>query len=166
MTVSYAGRIRPLLGSDDSLLWEFVQLAAISPDDQEGLNARAVPSAARWLEGWKDGELGVCFEAPSGEIAGAAWARRFPKRDALPDLPEMIIAVRAAWRHRGLGAELVRALQAAAVAARCGGVYVTVSRRNAPAMRLYEAAGFEERDSLASGLVVAVWATPGSAVAI
>ena len=104
------------------------------------------PRTARYIAGWpRDTDLGVIAEADSAPV-GAAWVRFFPA-DApaygfiRPDVPELTIGVAAAWRGRGAGRDLLRAITASAAAAGIGGISLSVERKNF-ARGLYLSEGF------------------------
>lgn len=72
---------------------------------------------------------------------GAAWLRTFPADDpgfgfVAADVPELAIGVLPAWRGRGIGTRLLRAVVAGAAR-----VSLSVERAN-PAVRLYVREGF------------------------
>jgi hypothetical protein len=66
--------IRPAVQDDGEALWDFLAMAAYEPDAEA---AKAAPEVAKYLVGWqRSGDFGFIAEQ-SGEILGAAWARRF-----------------------------------------------------------------------------------------
>lgn len=130
--------LRPATAGDVSFLWDCLAIAAHLPD---AAAARALPAAAKHLEGWpRDGDFGVV--APG---RGAAWARQFSRRDQ-PDFwvdgytPEIAIGVLPAHRRQGLGEALLRALMGEA-ARRGHGLSLNVRDEN-PAIHLYQRLGF------------------------
>jgi GNAT superfamily N-acetyltransferase len=104
------------------------------------------PRTARYIAGWpRDTDLGVIAEADA-EPAGAAWVRFFPAGAPAygfvrPDVPELTIGVAAAWRGRGVGRDLLRAIAAAAAAAGIRAISLSVERKNF-ARGLYLSEGF------------------------
>lgn len=104
------------------------------------------PDLAHYVTGWpREGERGVIAEA-SGVPIGAAWLRLMPTHDpgygfVAPDVPELSIAVVAAWRGHGVGRALLRAAAAQARAAGAARISLSVERAN-PAKALYEDEGF------------------------
>ncbi len=93
----------------------------------------------------RETDLGVIAEAGS-EPAGAAWVRFFPADDPAygfvgPDVPEVTIGVAAAWRGRGVGRTLLRAIAATAAEAGIGRISLSVERKNF-ARGLYLSEGF------------------------
>jgi ribosomal protein S18 acetylase RimI-like enzyme len=101
----------------------------------------------RYVEGFgRAGDGGVIAEA-GGEPAGAAWYRLLPAADAgygyvADDIPEVTIGVAAAHRGRGVAAELLERLKAAAAAEGLRALSLSVEPDNR-ALRIYERAGFE-----------------------
>jgi hypothetical protein len=65
---------RPAVQDDLEVLWDFLAMAAYESDAEA---AKAVPSTAKYLVGWRrPGDFGFIAEQ-NGKIIGAAWARRF-----------------------------------------------------------------------------------------
>jgi GNAT superfamily N-acetyltransferase len=99
----------------------------------------------------RETDLGVIAEAGS-EPAGAAWVRFFPADDPAygfvgPDVPEVTIGVAAAaWRGRGVGRTLLRAIAASAAEAGIGRISLSVERKNF-ARGLYLSEGFAVVDA-------------------
>ena len=104
------------------------------------------PRTARYIAGWPRGtDLGVIAETGSAPV-GAAWVRFFPAGAPAygfvrPDVPELTIGVAAAWRGRGVGRDLLRAIAAAAAAAGIRAISLSVERKNF-ARGLYLSEGF------------------------
>lgn len=137
--------------------------SAFTTDEQRAAwraDPQRPPELVKYLDGWgRAGDAGFVAVDGDGTPAGAAWYRVFSSAErgdgvlAIRDVPELAIAVDVAWRGRGLGAQLMRAL---AQAARDGGyarLMLSVDPRNAPALRLYERVGFVpfETDDAARG---------------
>jgi GNAT superfamily N-acetyltransferase len=105
------------------------------------------PNTAHYIAGWpRKGDLGVVAEA-DGERVGAAWLRFFTADDPgygflAADVPELTIGVVAAWRGRGVGRALLRAVESAAADAGIERISLSVERKNF-AQRLYLAEGYE-----------------------
>ena len=106
----------------------------------------ALPATARYIAGWpRDTDLGVVAEA--GAVpAGAAWVRFFTPEDpgygfVAADVPELTIGVAAAWRGRGVGRSLLRAVAAGAAAAGIRRISLSVERKNF-ARDLYRSEGY------------------------
>ena len=101
----------------------------------------------RYVEGFgRPGDGGVIAEE-GGEPAGAAWYRLLPASDAgygyvADDVPELTIGVAAAYRGRGVAAELLERLKATAAADGFRALSLSVEPDN-HARRIYERAGFE-----------------------
>ena len=106
---------------------------------------------AHYLTGWPRGtDLGVIAEA-DGQSVGAAWIRFLPETDpgygfVAADVPELTIGVAAAWRGRGVGRALLRALASQARARGIGRISLSVERKN-HAQRLYLSEGYRIVDS-------------------
>jgi GNAT superfamily N-acetyltransferase len=106
----------------------------------------ATPELAHYVDGWpRPTDFGVVAE-DAGEPVGAAWCRFFDASDAgygfvSTETPEVTIGVVAAHRGRGIGAALLQALAAEAVARSIGALSLSVEHGN-PARRLYERAGY------------------------
>lgn len=113
----------------------------------------------RWLDDWGPLELGVCWEEHD-QVVGAAWARRVEPvlvRSALGQpIPEVLIAVDADRRRQGIGRTLMEALIVCAEEAGEPGLCLSVSNKNAGAVRLYERVGFVAIGGGETGLVTMV----------
>ena len=109
------------------------------------------PRTARYIVGWpRETDLGVIAEA-GAEPVGAAWARFFPAGDPAygfvgSDVPELTIGVAAAWRGRGVGRDLLRAVAALAAGAGIARISLSVERKNF-ARGLYLSEGFTVVDA-------------------
>ena len=118
----------------------------------------STPATARYLAGWpRDTDLGVVADAGErrpwagrrprgGRPIGAAWLRFFTADDpgygfVAPDVPELTIGVVAAWRGRGVGRALLRALAEQARASGIARISLNVERENF-AQRLYLSEGY------------------------
>jgi GNAT superfamily N-acetyltransferase len=93
----------------------------------------------------RDGDLGVVAVQGGGGI-GAAWVRRFEKRDRSYGFvdrrtPELTIAVLRPFRGKGVGRSLLRALFDACRAAGVRRISLSVEHGN-PAAALYLSEGF------------------------
>ena len=126
------------------MLWDFLAMAAYEPD---AAAARALPSVAKYLVGWqRPGDFGFIAER-SGEIIGAAWARRFSVEELNSpygdeETPKASIGVKPNARGQGVGEMLMRAL--IGEAARRGlGLCLSMRSEN-PARRLYDRLGFRD----------------------
>ena len=133
--------LRPAAQGDLDLLWDFLAMAAYERDVAA---AKAVPSVATHLDGWRrPSDFGFVAEL-GGAATGAAWARHIPAEDNpffIDDRsPVVTIAVRDGMRGKGVGESLLRALIAEAEAR---GLRLSLDvRETNPAMRLYERLGF------------------------
>jgi ribosomal protein S18 acetylase RimI-like enzyme len=136
--------IRPAVQDDLEVLWSFLAMAAYEPDAEA---AKAVPSVAKYLAGWRrPGDFGFIAEE-SGEIIGAAWARRFSAEELRfhygdEETPKVSIGVQPNARGQGVGEKLMRALIDEAVR-RGLGLCLSVRSEN-PARRLYQRLGFRD----------------------
>ena len=136
--------IRPAVQHDLEVLWHFLAMAAYEPDAEA---AKAVPSVAKYLVGWRrPGDFGFIAEQ-AGEVIGAAWARRFAAEELRfpygdEETPKVSIGVKPSARGQGVGEKLMLAL--ISEAARSGlGLCLGVRSEN-PARRLYERLGFRD----------------------
>lgn len=101
--------------------------AAFAPDDR----------------GWSAAEIGAL--ARNGRLFAAAENTGFALISLAADEAELLtIAVDPAHRKAGLGAKLVRAVLGEAASAGAARAHLDVAQDNAPARRLYEAAGFTQ----------------------
>ena len=137
--------IRPASQADIPFLAEMSLLAAFPPGPLPD-GAADLPRVRRWTEGWgRPGDAGV-VAWDGGERVGAAWCRFQDEaivRDDQGVAPaEIAIAVVPSRRSRGVGGDLLVALDRAAVERGHQALCLTVSPMN-PAVRLYERAGFE-----------------------
>jgi GNAT superfamily N-acetyltransferase len=136
---------------DDAEFLAGMLVAAVnwSPEWKKKSRRRVLqaPDTAHYIAGWpRKGDLGVVAEA-DGERVGAAWLRFFTADDpgygfVAADVPELTIGVVAAWRGRGVGRALLRAVESAAVDAGIERIGLSVERKNF-AQRLYLAEGYE-----------------------
>ncbi len=107
----------------------------------------AVPELVHYVAGWpREGDLGSVAVA-GGEPVGAAWLRLMPAGDpgfgfVAADVPELSLGVVPAWRGRGVGRALLRAVAAQARAAGRPGISLSVERANEVARSLYLAEGY------------------------
>jgi len=142
-------RTRPLLPSDQALLWDLLHVSLWDPPPAP-LRPREVldePRVSIYARDWgRPGDAGVAGELP-GEATpvGGCWLRLLPDRQGLAwvdgDTPQLGIAVLPDFQRRGFGRTL---MVAALEAARTHGyrqVSLTVHPEN-PATRLYEQCGF------------------------
>lgn len=104
------------------------------------------PDTAHYIAGWpRPDDLGVVAEV-DGERVGAAWLRFFTADDpgygfVAADVPELTIGVVAAWRGRGVGRALLRAVEDRTRTAGVERISLSVERKNF-AQRLYLAEGY------------------------
>jgi ribosomal protein S18 acetylase RimI-like enzyme len=136
--------IRPAVQDDLEVLWDFLAMAAYEPGAEA---AKAIPSVAKYVVGWRrPGDFGFIADQ-NGEIIGAAWARRFSAEQlGFPygdeETPRVSIGVKPNARGQGVGEKLMQAL--IGEAARHGlGLCLSVRSEN-PARRLYERLGFRD----------------------
>jgi GNAT superfamily N-acetyltransferase len=146
--------IRRAAPGDGSFLADML-VAAVnwSPEWKKRSRRRvlSMPRTAHYIAGWpRDTDLGVLAEA-DGEPIGAAWLRFLPAEDpgygfVAADVPELTIGIADAWRGRGAGRALLRAIAAEARAAGIGRISLSVERKNV-AQRLYLSEGYRVVDS-------------------
>jgi GNAT superfamily N-acetyltransferase len=146
--------IRPAAAGDAGFLADML-VAAVnwSPEWPARSRARVLsdPRTAPCITGWpRAGDLGAVAEA-GGEPAGAAWFRFRPESDpgygfVAAGVPEVGIGVTPAWRGRGLGRALLRAVTGQARAAGIARISLSVERKNF-ARQLYLSEGYQVVDS-------------------
>jgi GNAT superfamily N-acetyltransferase len=113
--------------------------------DRETVATR--PDLVRYIAGWPVArEIGLVAEAEGHDI-GACWLRYFTSEEpgygyVSDDVPELTIAVAAAWRGKGAGRLLLR--KTADLAAKAGVARISLSVETANrAHHLYEAEGYQ-----------------------
>ena len=116
----------------------------------EGKRSRADtladPLLGHYIDGWpRPGDLGLVAEL-DGKPAGAAWVRFFPASGpaygyVAPDVPELVIGLRAECRGQGAGRALLRELAGAARDAGIRQISLSAGREN-HAHALYLAEGY------------------------
>jgi ribosomal protein S18 acetylase RimI-like enzyme len=114
------------------------------------------PHVALYLAGWgRPGDTALLAEDEHDQPAGAAWFRFF-SRDAPgygfidETVPELLLAVRAELRGRGIGASLLNALVDIARDQGVRGLSLSVEEDN-PALRLYERIEFRSVEKRGNG---------------
>ena len=146
--------IRPATAEDGEFLADMlVEAVNWSPEWKPKTRRRVLsdPRTAHYIAGWpRETDRGVIAEA-AAEPVGAAWLRFFPAEDPAygfvsPDIPELSIGVAAAWRGRGVGRDLLRAIAALASQAGIAQISLTVERKNF-ARTLYLSEGFTVVDA-------------------
>jgi len=141
----------PVFEADIPFLAEMALLAAFPPGPLPE-RAGEMPRAVCWTEDWgRTGDAGVVAWR-GGQRIGAAW-RRIQAVPIATDasgksLPEVIMAVSAGQRSRGVGERLLTALAVDATASGQVALSLTVHPTNL-AQRLYDRCGFAiiQRDS-------------------
>ena len=109
------------------------------------------PRTGHYVAGWpRDTDVGMVAEAASRPVGGA-WVRYFPAGDpgygfVAPDVPELTVGVAAAWRGRGVGRALLRAVAASAARAGIMRISLSVERKNF-ARGLYLSEGYAVVDA-------------------
>ncbi|MEU8165512.1 GNAT family N-acetyltransferase [Micromonospora sp. NPDC049004] len=112
----------------------------------------ADPALAHYVTGWmRPTDVGVVAVGPAHRPLGAAWFRHLSAEDpgygyVADDVPELTIGVLRAWRGRGVGRALLRAVLDAARDRGIRTVSLSVERANA-AVRLYASEGFRTVES-------------------
>ena len=110
------------------------------------------PALAHYVAGWmRRDDVGVVAVDPADRPVGAAWFRYLTAADpgygyVSDDVPELTIGVVNAWRGRGVGRMLLRAVLDAAGERGIRTVSLSVERANVAA-RLYAAEGFRTVES-------------------
>lgn len=112
----------------------------------------ANPALAHYVTGWmQPNDFGLVAVDPADRPVGAAWCRYLTAADpgygyAGDDVPELTVGVVQAWRGRGVGRALVRAVLDVARERGVQAVSLSVERANFAA-RLYAAEGFRTVES-------------------
>jgi GNAT superfamily N-acetyltransferase len=145
--------IRPARPGDAGFLAGMLT-EAVNWDPSRGRSRESVladPRTGCYVDGWpRPDDLGVVAEA-DGIPAGAAWLRVFTAASpaygfVAPDVPELVIGLVPAWRGKGIGRALLRALADAARAAGFARISLSAGRANF-AHGLYLAEGYQVTDS-------------------
>jgi len=137
--------LRPVSDADLPFLAEMTLLAAFPPGPlPEG--ASDMPHVTRWTVDWgRPGDAGVVAWS-GGQRLGSAWCRVqadvLARDEAGHPLPEIAIAVSPKHRARGIGGQILNALERAAADAGQRALSLTVNANNR-ALHLYQRAGFE-----------------------
>jgi ribosomal protein S18 acetylase RimI-like enzyme len=142
--------IRPVNPVDEAFLWQMLFEAAHLAEEGE-TSVEAVinhPEISKYVQDWgRVGDLGfVAIENALNQPIGAAWLRLFSSHNRgyaylNAETPELAVAVLPAYRHQGIGTQLIQHLLAAAKT-----IYPAVSlsvRTNNPVFKLYQRLGFE-----------------------
>ncbi len=142
--------LRPATSGDADFLQDMV-VAAVNWDPARHAASReqvlADPRNAHYAAGWmRPGDVGVVAVDGSGTPIGAAWLRLFPVEDpgygfVAADVPELSIGVVDAWRGRGVGRALLRAVVGHGAAQGAQRISLSVERANR-ARGLYLDEGF------------------------
>ncbi len=141
--------IRPATDDDHQLaIWTLYTALAWDPEDPIPPMDTVIehPKIAVYHEGWmRPGDDGVVAEVDR-EPVGMAYCRLFEDGgdsqgffDA--ETPELAIGVQSAFRGRGIGGDLIRALSERLAAAGVARMSLSVAAGN-PALRLYERLGY------------------------
>jgi len=140
-------QFRPLLQSDQSILWHWLHVALWDPPPAplRPLSVLENPGVRMYAEGWgKTTDVGM-VAVVDGQDAGACWMRLISGGHGLGYVdeatPQLGIALEPQFQHRGLGKPLMRATLAAAWEHGFQQVSLTVHPEN-PAISMYEACGF------------------------
>jgi ribosomal protein S18 acetylase RimI-like enzyme len=154
-------RIRPLVASDQAILWDIFHIALWDPPPAP-LRPREVldhPEVRIYAEDWglREGDLGVAGELPGRELPiGAVWMRLLTGGRGLgyidDETPQLGIGLFPEYQRKGYGGQLLRAALEAA-RARYRQVSLTVHPQN-PAQELYRRCGFVQVDERRSYLVM------------
>jgi len=138
---------RPLLPSDQALLWHWLHVALWDPPPAppRPLAVLENPSVRIYAEGWgKPSDVGV-VAVIDGMDAGACWMRLVPGGQGLAyvdnETPQLGIALDAPFQHKGFGKPLMLAALQAARVQGYKRVSLTVHSEN-PAASMYKACGF------------------------
>jgi len=144
--------VRPLVASDQRLLWDLLHVALWDPPPAP-LRPREIldnPQVSIYAADWgRAGDVGVLGETADGRPMGACWMRLIRHGVGLAyvddQTPQLGIALFSEFQRRGHGEGLMRAALDAAGAYGYRKVSLTVHPRN-PAIALYERCGFRRID--------------------
>jgi GNAT superfamily N-acetyltransferase len=142
-------RLRLATAADgDFLLEMLVEAVNWTPERRLPRSTVATdPVLARYIHDWpRPGDLGVVAEA-DGTPIGAAWLRLFTADEpgygyVADDVPELSMAVAAAWRDRGVGRALLQEIAHRARTAGHQAISLSVERANF-AHHLYTSEGYQ-----------------------
>jgi GNAT superfamily N-acetyltransferase len=150
VTTSLPLTIRPLLPNEQHFLREMIYEAMYIPQNEEYPPREIVdqPPIRKYIADWgRPGD--AAFVADCGDrLIGAVWYRLFPEDDPgygfiNARTPELSIALDSAFRDRGVGTELMKAVLCHAASSGFESLSLSVDTRN-PALRLYMRLGFLE----------------------
>lgn len=140
-------QFRPLLQSDQSILWHWLHVALWDPPPAplRPLSVLENPGVRMYAEGWgKTTDVGV-VAVVDGQDAGACWMRLISDGHGLgyvdDTTPQLGIALEPRYQRRGFGKPLMQAALTAAWEHGFRQVSLTVHPEN-PAISMYEACGF------------------------
>ena len=144
-------RFRPLVPSDQAVLWDIFHIALWDPPPAP-LRPREIldhPDVRIYVEDWgqREGDVGVVAEV-DGKVAGACWMRLVKGGKGLSYLddetPQLGIGLLPEYQRQGYGEPLMRAALEAGCR-RFRRIALSVHPEN-PAQRLYRRCGFEQVD--------------------
>lgn len=141
--------IRPATMEDARLLTDMlVEAANWHPERRRSRDVTlADPAVSHYVAGWpRPGDLGSVAVAADGSTIGACWLRLLTQADpgygfVGAGVPELTLGVNPAWRSRGVGRALLRAVVAQAREAGFARISLSCERANF-AMNLYRGEGF------------------------
>ena len=149
--------IRAATVADLPFLWDMLFESAFTTDDARAAwrsNPQHPAELGKYLDGYgRPGDVGLIAEDGERKPLGAAWFRIFATCDrgdgilALPNVPELAIAVAPEHRGRGIGRDLLMALAGRAEGDGYRYLMLSVDPENALALQLYKRAGFIYTDA-------------------
>ena len=110
------------------------------------------PNLSKYHMHWgREGDCGLIAEVNNEEV-GAIWCRLFTVKDksygfVSPEIPEMVIALKAPFRNRGIGTKLISALHEILREEGTEGISLSVQKDNR-AIQLYRRLGFKPVDQV------------------
>ena len=143
--------IRSINEEDISFLWEMLFESIYTPEGQEPASRDIInnSSISKYVEDWgRNGDMGYIAVNDLGQSLGSISIRYFNKENkgygyVNDDTPELGMAIRAEYRGRGIGTELLKTLLEQAKMKGIKTISLSVDPMN-PAINLYKRFGFKE----------------------
>ncbi|WKN43046.1 GNAT family N-acetyltransferase [Tunicatimonas pelagia] len=142
--------IRKLRDGEQAFLAEMLYEALFVPEGHDKFPQEIIqdPTLAKYIVNWGTDALDIALVAEEdGELIGAIWGRRFTRDNAGfgfvdEETPELSVAVKEAWRGKGIGTKLVQEIGKAYREVGVKALSLSVDKKN-QAYELYKKMGFE-----------------------